>query len=138
MKSKSKVAVVKVGMKPVIRSKRVEARATPAPPGAVLTDVRELILAARQTVARAVNAALVLLFWKVGERIRKEVLREKRAEYGGEILPTLSAKLVPEFGEGFGARNLARMVKCAEVFPDEPIITSLARRGMREFDLNKA
>ena len=65
--------------------------------------MRDLILAARQTVARGVNAALVILYWNVGDRIRREILGEKRAEYGAEILPTLSAKLVPEFGEGFSA-----------------------------------
>ncbi|WCJ58493.1 hypothetical protein NXS98_12260 [Fontisphaera persica] len=43
-------------------------------------EVRDLILAARQTVARGVNAALVLLYWKVGDRIRREILKEKRAE----------------------------------------------------------
>jgi hypothetical protein len=40
-----------------------------------------------------VNAALVLLYWKIGQRIRQAVLQNKRAAYGAEILPTLSAKL---------------------------------------------
>ncbi len=49
---------------------------------ALLTEVRELILSARQTVARGVNAALVMLYWKIGERIRRDILQEKRASYG--------------------------------------------------------
>jgi predicted nuclease of restriction endonuclease-like (RecB) superfamily len=96
-------------------------------PNALLAEVRELILSARQTVARGVNAALVLLYWNVGQRIRRDILREKRAEYGEEILPTLSAKLVPEFGQGFSTRNLARMISFAEVFPDERIVATLSR-----------
>jgi len=99
----------------------------PALPGVLLTEVRELILAARQTVARGVNAALVMLYWKIGQWIRQEVLRERRAEYGEEILPTLSAKLVPEFGQGFGVRNLARMISFAQAFPDERIVATLSR-----------
>jgi predicted nuclease of restriction endonuclease-like (RecB) superfamily len=91
-------------------------------------DVRELILAAREQVARTVNAGLVLLYWKVGQRIRRDVLNEKRAEYGQEILPTLSAKLVPEFGEGFSARNLARMVRFAEVFSEPKIVAALSQQ----------
>ena len=61
-------------------------------PGLV-ADVREMILAARQTVAQGVNSALVLLYWKIGQRIRKDILKEKRAEYGEKILHALSAKL---------------------------------------------
>ena len=51
----------------------------------------------------------------------------QRASYGEEILPTLSAKLEPDYGKGFSARNLARMIKFAEVFHDEQIVVSLVR-----------
>jgi hypothetical protein len=60
--------------------------------------------------------------------LKKQIPISKRAEYGEEILPTLSTKLVPEFGEGFSVRNLAWMIKCAEVFPDEQVIASLCRQ----------
>lgn len=55
-------------------------------PSALTSDLRELILSARQTVARGVNAALVILYWQVGQRLRTEVLKVERAEYGKEIL----------------------------------------------------
>jgi len=104
-------------------------RAKPSPPvPALLTEVRELILSARQTVARGVNAALVLLYWEIGQRILRDVLREKRAGYGEEILQTLSAKLVVEFGSGFAEKSLRRMVQFAEVFPDEKIVATLSRQ----------
>src|SRR2546425_4925609 len=93
----------------------------------LLAEVRELILEARQQTARAVNAGLTLLYWQVGDRIRREVLREKRAGYGEEILQSLSAKLETEFGRGFSARNLANMVRFAEAFPDREIVVSLIR-----------
>jgi hypothetical protein len=38
---------------------------------ALLADVRGMILETRQTVARGVNAALVVLHWNIGRRIRK-------------------------------------------------------------------
>ena len=94
----------------------------------LLTDVRELILAAREQVARAVDSGLVSLYWHIGRRVHQDILKEKRAEYGEEILQTLSAKLTVEFGRGFSARNLASMARFAEVFPDERIVAALRRQ----------
>jgi predicted nuclease of restriction endonuclease-like (RecB) superfamily len=91
-------------------------------------DLRALIIEARQDVARQVNSALVLLYWRVGKRIHQDILKEKRAEYGEQILPTLSAKLVAEFGAGFTARNLANMVRFAEVFQDDKILYTLCAK----------
>jgi predicted nuclease of restriction endonuclease-like (RecB) superfamily len=84
-----------------------------------------MILSARQTVATTANAALTMLHWQIGHRLRRDILREKRAEYGQQILSSLSKKLEAEFGRGFGQRNLFRMVRFAEVFPDPKILTSL-------------
>lgn len=101
---------------------------TPSSPTGLLTDVRELILSARQSVARGVNAALVALYWKVGQRIRTEVLREKRAEYGQEIVVTLSQQLTTEFGNGFSRFNLSRMIQFAEAFQEERIVATLSQQ----------
>jgi len=97
-------------------------------PKALLKDLRDLIATARQDVARQVNAALVLLYWPVGKRIKQDILKEKRAGYGEQILPTLSAELMKDFGVGFTARNLANMVRFAEVFPDEEVLHTLCAK----------
>lgn len=94
---------------------------------ALLTELCGLIDQARQHVAQTANSTLTMLYWKVGGRIGREVLAGQRASYGEEILPTLSAKLEPEYGKGFSARNLARMVKFAEAFADEQIVATLSR-----------
>ncbi len=78
--------------------------------GDLISDIRRLIETARQDVAVTVNASLTILYWQIGNRILHDILKEKRAKYGEEILPTLSAKLVPEFGSGFSVRNISRMV----------------------------
>ncbi len=78
----------------------------PANPSALVSDLRELILSARQTVARGVNAALVRLHWQIGRRIHQDILNAKRAEYGEEIVATLSRQLSAEFGRGFAEKNL--------------------------------
>lgn len=97
-------------------------------PIALIADVRELILNAHEGVARSVNAGLVALSWQVGQRIRKDILGEKRAEYGAEIVATLSRQLRAEFGNGYDAKSLARMVQFAEAFPDSDIVATLSRQ----------
>ncbi len=92
----------------------------------MLNDLRELINDSRQRVAQALNAALVLLYWQVGQRIRTDILKEKRADYGKEIVHALSGQLAIEFGSGFGRTNLFHMVRFAEVFPDKQIVHALS------------
>jgi hypothetical protein len=58
-------------------------------PKALLKDLRELIEAARQ-----VNSSLVLLYWRVGKRIWQDILKEKRAEYGEQIVHSLRTQFV--------------------------------------------
>ena len=97
-------------------------------PKVLLKDLRELIAEARQDVARQVNSALVLLYWRMGKRIRQDILKEKRAEYGEQIVATLSRQLVIEFGNGYSRPNLFRMIRFAEVFADEEIVSTLSRQ----------
>lgn len=94
---------------------------------ALVADIRELILSARQNTARGVNAALVMLYWRVGQRLRTEVLKLERAEYGKAILSTASKELEAEFGRGFSWPNLSRMMALAEAFPESPILSTLSK-----------
>jgi predicted nuclease of restriction endonuclease-like (RecB) superfamily len=63
----------------------------------------------------------------VGQRIRKDLLNEKRGDYGEKIVPTVSAQLVEEFGNGFSPPNLSRMVRLTEAFPDLEILSTLSK-----------
>jgi predicted nuclease of restriction endonuclease-like (RecB) superfamily len=114
-------------------ARRSTANASPTVAAAALADglleeVRGLIREARQQTALMVNAGLTLLYWRVGDRIRRETLKEGRAEYGAEIVRTLSAQLEMEFGRGFGEKNLRRMVQFAELFSDPQIVATLSRQ----------
>lgn len=102
-------------------------KATPTD-AALLSELRGLIEQARQYVAQTANSTLTMLYWKVGERIRREVLKDGRAEYGEQIVSTLSTQLVPVYGKGFGVKSLHRMVQFSEAFPDEPIVATLSRQ----------
>jgi predicted nuclease of restriction endonuclease-like (RecB) superfamily len=105
---------------------RTKRSAEPAGSGRLLDDVRRLIDEARRQVAQAVNAGLVTLYWHVGRRIHQDILHEKRAGYGEETVTTLSAQLEVEYGRGFGRRNLFRMIRFAEAFPDGEIVSALS------------
>ena len=96
-------------------------------PDALLVEIRALIEDSKRYVAQTANSTLNILHWELGLRIQREILQGQRAQYGEEILPTLSAKLVPEYGKGFSARNLARMVQFAEAFPDKRIVVALSQ-----------
>ena len=50
----------------------------PHPPEDLVEDLRGLIAEARRQAAAAVNVALTLLYWRLGERIRREVLGSER------------------------------------------------------------
>ena len=56
-------------------------------------ELSQLIEQTKQQVAVQANSALTLLFWQVGNRINQDILQNKRAEYGKQIVSTLSAKL---------------------------------------------
>ena len=56
-----------------------------AVPVVLVDDVRSLIESARERVASAVNSEIVLLYWRIGQRIKRELIGEGRAAYGGRL-----------------------------------------------------
>ncbi|WP_249929908.1 DUF1016 N-terminal domain-containing protein [Pseudoalteromonas sp. S4741] len=61
----------------------------------------------------------------MGNRINQAVLGGERADYGKRVIATLSNELTVQFGKGWSKRNLAQMVKFAEVFWDIEIVHAL-------------
>lgn len=74
------------------------------------TRIRNLIIAARQTVSRGVDMVQVHTNFEIGRHIVEHEQRGKgRAAYGKEVIKVLAERLVDEFGRGFSERNLASM-----------------------------
>jgi hypothetical protein len=44
-----------------------------------------VVRALRQQIGQTVNAGLTMLYWHIGRRIRQDILKEDRAEYGGKL-----------------------------------------------------
>jgi predicted nuclease of restriction endonuclease-like (RecB) superfamily len=111
-----------------MNQKTVQPLQSPALPKNLLEDLKEIIDQTRSSIATTVNAGLTMLYWKIGDRIRTEILKDQRAEYGKKIVATVSRQLTSEYGKGFLEKSLHRMIQFAESFPDEQIIISLVRQ----------
>ena len=60
--------------------------------------------------------ALSIMYWQIGKRINTEVLGNQRAEYGKQIVATVSTQLQAEFGKkGFEERTIRRMMQFAQI-----------------------
>lgn len=93
----------------------------------ILRDIRHWIEQARAKVATTVNAELTALYWRIGHRLQAEILKGDRADYGKEILATLSQQLTQDFGTGFSYSALTRMVKFSQSFPDRQMVATLSQ-----------
>lgn len=91
-------------------------------------DIQTLIRQSKEQVAVAVNSAMSMLYWQIGKRINNEVLQNTRAEYGKQVIVSLSRQLTLEYGKGWSEKNLRHMMRFAEVFFDEQIVLSLIRQ----------
>lgn len=69
------------------------------------------------------NAKISLLYWNIGDIINSEILQNKRANYGSEIIATLSQQLTKDYGRGYSYSALMRMCKIANCFSKEIIAT---------------
>jgi predicted nuclease of restriction endonuclease-like (RecB) superfamily len=62
---------------------------------------------ARARVVRAVNSEMVLAYWHIGREIVEHLQRGAiRADYGDQLLESVSGQLSRRFGRGFSATNL--------------------------------
>ncbi|EMV0255248.1 PDDEXK nuclease domain-containing protein [Vibrio cholerae] len=92
----------------------------------LVEDISLLVASAKQRAAAAINNEITLLYWQVGNRIHQEVLGGGRANYGKQVIATLATELTAQYGKGWSKRNLAQMVKFAEVFTDAHIVQALS------------
>jgi hypothetical protein len=94
----------------------------------LLGDIRGMIEQARREVAWTVNAAMVVLYWGIGKRIREDILDQRRADYDEQIVSSLVTQLTGKYERGCSRKGLRRMPQFAEKFPDETIVAALSRQ----------
>jgi len=91
-------------------------------------EISEMIEQSRRVIYSRANTETVLLFWKIGKHVNSDVLNHKRADYGKQIVISLSRKLTEKYGRSFDEKNLRRMLQFAEQFSDDEIVVSLSRQ----------
>jgi predicted nuclease of restriction endonuclease-like (RecB) superfamily len=69
-------------------------------------DACQIIEQAQAVAYRQINETLIKRNWLLGMRIQHEVLKDKRAEYGEQVVKVLAKDLTTKYGEGFTWRNL--------------------------------
>lgn len=85
----------------------------------ILNDIRNIIDVSRERAYQAVNLALVKRNWLLGKRISEEEMKNnERAEYGMEVIKTLSKALTSEYGKGFTKTNLYNFYLFYKTFPE--------------------
>ena len=95
---------------------------------ALISELSLLIEQSKQQVIAQVNSTLTILFWQMGKRINEDILQNKRADYGKQIVSTLSTQLEIKYGRNFTEKNVRRMMQFAEQFPDNGIVVTLSRQ----------
>lgn len=94
----------------------------------LFVDLSQLIEQSRHQVAMQANSTLTVLFWQVGKRINDDILQNQRAEYGKQIISTVSSQLENAYGRNFTEKNVRRMMQFAELFSDFQIVVTLSRQ----------
>jgi len=94
----------------------------------LFSELSALIEQSRRTMYAQANSATVLLFWEIGNLINKNILDNKRADYGKQIVVTLSRQLSEKYGRSFEEKNLRRMLQFSDQFSDGEIVVTLSRQ----------
>ena len=90
---------------------------------ALYSDVRKIIETARNNAVRSVDFCRVQMYWNLGRRIFEEEQQGKeRADYGTYLIKNLAKQLEPEYGSGFGYRQLKF---CRQFYRTYPIWNTL-------------
>jgi predicted nuclease of restriction endonuclease-like (RecB) superfamily len=73
-------------------------------------DACKIIEQAQESAYRQVNETLIKRNWLLGLRIQHEVLKDKRAEYGEQVVKNLANSLTEKYGKGFRQANLYHFI----------------------------
>lgn len=94
----------------------------------IIDDIRTIITRARNKAYQSINETLIRSNWEIGKRIvEEEQLGKQRADYGIQLIKSISQQLTTEFGSGYGVHNLAYFKQLYQYFPDWEILHARAK-----------
>ena len=92
----------------------------------LFSEIKNMIEESRRHVAVTVNAAITMLYWNIGKKIKEEVLDNQRAGYAKQIISSLAKNLTELYGKGWSEQHLRHCLRSAETIP-EGILSALRR-----------
>ncbi|MCZ2102481.1 MAG: PDDEXK nuclease domain-containing protein [Chitinophagales bacterium] len=91
-----------------------------------ILEIKTILAQARQKAYSAINSAMVEAYWNIGKRIVEEEQNgADRAEYGKQMIQTISEELTQEFGKGFSKRTIWEIRQFYAYFPEYEIMRTL-------------
>ena len=94
----------------------------------LFTHVSEIIEKRKSNAGAYANREITLMYWEIGKYIGTALLGGDRAEYGKQIVATLSQQLMTQYGSSFDYTNIRRMIQFSVRFPDINIVAPLAQQ----------
>ena len=94
----------------------------------LFSDVCQIIDSTRTRIAVYVNAEVCRTNWYIGKRIKEDVLYNRRAEYGKQVIKNLSVRLTERYGKGWSFYTLQHCVRAAYTFTEDEIVSAVQRQ----------
>lgn len=90
-----------------------------------VNEIKQIINTARTQAVRSVDTCRVQMYWAIGRRIfEKEQQGKKRADYGKYLIKNLAKEIEPEYGSGFGERQLKFCRQFYKTYPKRNALRS--------------
>ena len=94
----------------------------------LLNNLIAIIEEGRKKLSYSANVTVTYTYWNIGKCINSNILENKRAEYGKQIVVSIARQLTKQYGKSFEEKNVRRMMQFAQVFNDEQNVVSLIRQ----------
>lgn len=94
-------------------------KSTDASLAGIVSEIKQIINTARTQAVRSVDTCRVQMYWAIGQRIyEKEQQGKERADYGKYLIKNLAKEIEPEYGSGFGVRQLELSRQFYRTYPN--------------------
>ncbi len=93
----------------------------------LFASISILIQESKLRVHSTINHELTLLYWNIGKLIQSDILKNKRAGYGDQVIAKISTKLTTQYGKGWSQQQLWNCLYTVETFPSNKILSTLSR-----------
>lgn len=94
----------------------------------IYEEINALIQEKKIGVKKAVNDAMISLYWRIGKRLAEEITGDHKPEYGKKVVNEISKRLANEYGTGFDKSSISRMIKFYQEFPEYEKVATLSQQ----------